>query len=387
MLEFDFNEKDLDTARIRVVGVGGGGNNAVQRMIEDGLQGADFVVVNTDKQVLMRANAEEKILIGEKLTRGLGAGGRPEVGAKAASESEDEIRAMLQDTDMVFVTAGMGGGTGTGAAPIVARIAKDMGILTVGVVTKPFRFEGAKKMRSAEAGIAELKQNVDTLITISNDRLLTMADKRTTMQEAFRMADSILRQGVQGISDLITRPGVINLDFADVRSTMENKGLAHMGIGRASGDDRAVNAAQMAINSPLLDTSIEGAGQILINVCGGPDMGILEYEEVMDSITKMAAPDADIIIGTSTDENLEDELLVTVIATDFHNDRNTRIPTPETFAPQPQPARPQAPQYQPEVPKAPQAPVPDTSYSQQRPAESVDMPIDIPMFLQNRRKD
>ena len=388
MLEFDFNEKDLDTARIRVVGVGGGGNNAVQRMIEDGLQGADFVVVNTDKQVLMRANAEEKILIGEKLTRGLGAGGRPEIGAKAASESEDEIRSMLEGTDMVFVTAGMGGGTGTGAAPVVARIAKDMGILTVGVVTKPFRFEGAKKMRSAEAGIAELKQNVDTLITISNDRLLTMADKRTTMQEAFRMADSILRQGVQGISDLIIRPGIINLDFADVRSTMENKGLAHMGIGRASGDDRAVNAAQMAINSPLLDTSIEGAGQILINVCGGPDMGILEYEEVMDSITKMAAPDADIIIGTSSDENLDDELVVTVIATDFRNDRNARIPAPETFA-QPQPVRPQAPQYQPvQQPEAPQAPAPETSYTAPtRPAESVDMPIDIPMFLQNRRKD
>lgn len=389
MLEFDFNEKDLDTAKIRVVGVGGGGNNAVQRMIEDGMQGADFVVVNTDKQVLMRANAEEKILIGEKLTRGLGAGGRPEVGAKAATESEDEIRAMLQDTDMVFVTAGMGGGTGTGAAPIVARVAKDMGILTVGVVTKPFRFEGAKKMRSAEAGIAELKQNVDTLITISNDRLLTMADKRTTMQEAFRMADSILRQGVQGISDLITRPGVINLDFADVRSTMENKGLAHMGIGRASGDDRAVNAAQMAINSPLLDTSIEGAGQILINVCGGPDMGILEYEEVMDSITKMAAPDADIIIGTSTDEALEDELVVTVIATDFHTDRNARIPSPEPYVQPQQPVRPQTPQYQqPEVPKAP-APAPETTYTQpqQRPDAGVDMPIDIPMFLQNRRKD
>ena len=387
MLEFDFNEKDLDTAKIRVVGVGGGGNNAVQRMIEDGMQGADFVVVNTDKQVLMRANAEEKILIGEKLTRGLGAGGRPEVGAKAATESEDEIRAMLQDTDMVFVTAGMGGGTGTGAAPIVARVAKDMGILTVGVVTKPFRFEGAKKMRSAEAGIAELKQNVDTLITISNDRLLTMADKRTTMQEAFRMADSILRQGVQGISDLITRPGVINLDFADVRSTMENKGLAHMGIGRASGEDRAVNAAQMAINSPLLDTSIEGAGQILINVCGGPDMGILEYEEVMDSITKMAAPDADIIIGTSTDEALEDELVVTVIATDFHTDRNARIPSPESYVQPQQPVRPQAPQYQqPEVPKAP---APETTYTQpqQRPDAGVDMPIDIPMFLQNRRKD
>ncbi len=387
MLEFDFNEKDTNAAVIRVVGVGGGGNNAVQRMIEDGLQGADFVVVNTDKQILALAKAEEKLLIGEKLTKGLGAGGQPEVGMKAAQENEDEIRQMLSGADMVFVTAGMGGGTGTGAAPVVAKVAKDMGILTVGVVTKPFRFEGAKKMRSAEAGIALLKQNVDTLITIANDKLLAMADKRTTMQESFRMADSILRQGVQGISDLITRPGLINLDFADVRTTMQDKGIAHMGIGRASGDERAKNAAQMAIHSPLLDTSIEGAGHVLVNVCGGPDMGILEFEEVTDAITAMAAPDAEIIVGTSFDETLEDELVVTVIATNFRDENeksvsNVKAPGKKPVVTAPEPIRPQPiPVQQPTQPVEPEQP----SFLKPRAAENVDMPIDIPDFL--RKKD
>ena len=387
MLEFDFNEKDTNAAVIRVVGVGGGGNNAVQRMIEDGLQGADFVVVNTDKQILALAKAEEKLLIGEKLTKGLGAGGQPEVGMKAAQENEDEIRQMLSGADMVFVTAGMGGGTGTGAAPVVAKVAKDMGILTVGVVTKPFRFEGAKKMRSAEAGIALLKQNVDTLITIANDKLLAMADKRTTMQESFRMADSILRQGVQGISDLITRPGLINLDFADVRTTMQDKGIAHMGIGRASGDERAKNAAQMAIHSPLLDTSIEGAGHVLVNVCGGPDMGILEFEEVTDAITAMAAPDAEIIVGTSFDETLEDELVVTVIATNFRDENeksvsNVKAPGKKPVVTVPEPTRPQPiPVQQPIQPVEPEQP----SFLKPRAAENVDMPIDIPDFL--RKKD
>ena len=387
MLEFNFNEKDTNAAVIRVVGVGGGGNNAVQRMIEDGLQGADFVVVNTDKQILALAKAEEKLLIGEKLTKGLGAGGQPEVGMKAAQENEDEIRQMLSGADMVFVTAGMGGGTGTGAAPVVAQVAKDMGILTVGVVTKPFRFEGAKKMRSAEAGIALLKQNVDTLITIANDKLLAMADKRTTMQESFRMADSILRQGVQGISDLITRPGLINLDFADVRTTMQDKGIAHMGIGRASGDERAKNAAQMAIHSPLLDTSIEGAGHVLVNVCGGPDMGILEFEEVTDAITAMAAPDAEIIVGTSFDETLEDELVVTVIATNFRDENeksvsNVKAPGKKPVVTAPEPIRPQPiPVQQPTQPVEPEQP----SFLKPRAAENVDMPIDIPDFL--RKKD
>ncbi len=392
MLEFDFNEKETNAATIRVVGVGGGGNNAVQRMIEDGLQGADFVVVNTDKQILSLAKAEEKLLIGEKLTKGLGAGGQPEVGMKAAQENEDEIREMLQGADMVFVTAGMGGGTGTGAAPVVAKVAKDMGILTVGIVTKPFRFEGAKKMRSAEAGIALLKQNVDTLITIANDKLLAMADKRTTMQESFRMADSILRQGVQGISDLITRPGLINLDFADVRTTMQDKGIAHMGIGRASGEERAKNAAQMAIHSPLLDTSIEGAGHVLVNVCGGPDMGILEFEEVTDAITAMAAPDAEIIVGTSFDDTLDDELVVTVIATNFHNENektvsNVKAPGKKPVVTAPEPVRPQpAPVVEPERPQ-PSREDDGYTYLQPRSSENVDMPIDIPMFLQNRKKD
>ena len=395
MFEFDMSGADTVAAKIKVVGVGGGGNNAVERMIEDGLQGAEFVVVNTDKQVLALAAAEDKILIGEKLTKGLGAGGQPEVGMKAAQENEEEIRNMLSGADMVFVTAGMGGGTGTGAAPVVAKISKEMGILTVGVVTKPFRFEGAKKMRSAEAGIAALKQNVDTLITIANDRLLTMADKRTTMKDSFRMADNVLRQGVQGISDLITRPGLINLDFADVRTTMENKGIAHMGIGHASGDDRAAAAAQMAIHSPLLDTSIEGAGHVLVNVCGGPDMGILEYEEVADSITAMAAPDAEIIVGSSIDENLEDEIVVTVIATNFHDDSNDRIVPKMNVERKPSTGyvfnqeRPAQPAMDTTVQQAqPAAPKDDYDhYMQPRATEELDMPIDIPMFLQQKRKN
>ncbi len=397
MYEFDVDGMDTVAAKIKVVGVGGGGNNAVGRMIEDGLSGADFVVVNTDKQVLALSKAENKLLIGEKLTKGLGAGGQPEVGMRAAQENEDEIRSMLSGADMVFVTAGMGGGTGTGAAPVVAKISKEMGILTVGVVTKPFRFEGAKKMRSAEAGISVLKQNVDTLITISNDRLLAMADKRTTMQDSFRMADNVLRQGVQGISDLITRPGLINLDFADVRTTMEDKGIAHIGIGRASGDDRAATAAQMAIHSPLLDTSIDDAGHVLVNVCGGLDMGILEYEEVTDSITSMAAPDAEIIVGSSIDESLEDEILVTVIATDFHNEaekqqskvqaaRKATANSPEK--PEPDAAGPSdtAPQQAQTTPARPRQEDSYDKYMQPRSTEEVDMPVDIPLFLQRRRE-
>ncbi len=332
MLEFDDTMNEQTSAKIKVVGVGGGGNNAVERMIEDGLQGAEFLIINTDKQVLVRGKAENKLLIGEKLTRGLGAGANPEIGQKAALESEEAIRKAIEGSDMVFVTAGMGGGTGTGAAPVVAGIAKKMGILTVGVVTKPFRFEGAKKMRSAMGGIEELSKNVDTLITISNDRLLDVADKKTTMIEAFHMADDVLRQGVQGISDLIYRPGLINLDFADVRTIMRDKGLAHMGIGRAQGEDKSRKAAEAAISSPLLDTSISGAKGVLVNVCGGPDMTLYEFDAVSDIINKLADPEAEIIVGTSTDETLEDEIIVTVIATDFGASKPEEKPDDEEHA-------------------------------------------------------
>ena len=314
---FDENLTEQTTAKITVVGVGGGGNNAVERMIADGLEGADFLTINTDKQVLAIGKAQNKMVIGEKLTKGLGAGANPEIGEKAAQESEEEIRQALEGCDMVFVTAGMGGGTGTGAAPVVAGIAKQMGILTVGVVTKPFRFEGAKRMRSAQRGIEELAKNVDTLITISNDRLLDVADKKTTMVDAFHMADDVLRQGVQGISDLIYRPGVINVDFADVRTIMQDKGMAHMGIGRAKGEGKAQKAAEQAIKSPLMDTEINGAKGLLVNICGSESMSLFEYYEVSDYIQEKVDEEAEIIVGTTIDPEMEDEIMVTVIATDF----------------------------------------------------------------------
>lgn len=404
MLEFNDMANEQASAKIKVIGVGGGGNNAVERMIEDGLEGAEFLIINTDKQVLSRGKAENKLLIGEKLTRGLGAGANPEIGQKAAMESEEAVRKAIEGSDMVFVTAGMGGGTGTGAAPVVAGIAKKMGILTVGVVTKPFRFEGAKKMRSALGGIEQLGQNVDTLITISNDRLLDVADKKTTMIEAFHMADEVLRQGVQGISDLIYRPGLINLDFADVRTIMHDKGLAHMGIGRASGEDKSRKAAEAAISSPLLDTSIEGAKGLLVNVCGGPDMTLYEFDAVSDIINSLADPEAEIIVGTSTDETLEDEIVVTVIATDFgahpsapakpdDEDHAVEITSNEF-----KPAKPAVVQqttsagYQQEgsyqtgyqQPSGYQGA--EAGRAEQEPDNEMDVPIDIPSFLQRRKK-
>ncbi|NLM72851.1 MAG: cell division protein FtsZ, partial [Clostridiaceae bacterium] len=274
MLEFDI---DMDNfARIKVIGVGGGGNNAVNRMIAAGLRGVEFIAVNTDKQALFLSQANTKIQIGEKLTKGLGAGANPEIGEKAANESRDEIAMAIKDADMVFVTAGMGGGTGTGAAPVIAQIAKEMGILTVGVVTKPFLFEGKKRMQNAEEGIAALKSVVDTLVTIPNDRLLQMGDKKMPLLKAFTLADDVLRQGVQGISDLIAVPGLINLDFADVKTIMLETGLAHMGIGRGTGENKAEEAARQAISSPLLETSIEGAKGVLLNITGGTDLGLQE---------------------------------------------------------------------------------------------------------------
>ncbi|QAA33733.1 cell division protein FtsZ [Clostridium manihotivorum] len=315
MLDFDVDMQEF--ANIKVVGCGGGGSNAVNRMIVEGLKNVEFITINTDKQALMLSHANQKIQIGEKLTKGLGAGANPEIGKKAAEESKDEIAESIKGSDMVFITAGMGGGTGTGAAPVVAEIAKSMGILTVGVVTKPFPFEGRRRMKHAEMGIESLKQRVDTLVTIPNERLLTMVDKKTTLLDSFKLADDVLRQGVQGISDLITIPGLVNLDFADVRAVMVDKGLAHMGVGHGSGDNRAQEAAKQAISSPLLETSIVGATGVLLNVTGGADLGLLEINEAAEIVQEAADPDANIIFGAVIDENLKDEIRITVIATGF----------------------------------------------------------------------
>lgn len=315
MLEFDIDFNQF--AQIKVIGVGGGGNNAVNRMITAGLKGVDFVAINTDAQAINLSRAGKKIQIGLKLTKGLGAGANPEVGSKAAEESREELIAALKGSDMVFVTAGMGGGTGTGAAPIVAEIAKELGALTVGVVTRPFTFEGRKRAMQAEKGIAELKSKVDTLIIIPNDRLLQVVDKNTTIHEAFRIADDVLRQGVQGISDLIAVPGLINLDFADVKTIMKNTGSALMGIGQATGENRAADAARKAISSPLLETSIEGAQGVLLNITGGVNLTLFEVNEASEIIAEAADPEANIIFGAVIDESLKEEVRVTVIATGF----------------------------------------------------------------------
>ncbi len=317
MFEYDIETEQF--AKIKVVGVGGGGNNAVNRMIESKLQGVEFISINTDKQSLYTSKAEYKIQIGEKLTRGLGAGANPEVGSKAADESRDDIYEALSGADMVFVTAGMGGGTGTGAAPIVAEIAKEMGILTVAVVTKPFSFEGKRRMKNAIQGIEALRAKVDTLVTIPNDRLLQIAEKKTTMIEAFQIADSVLLQGVQSISDLIAVPGLINLDFADVKAIMFERGLAHMGIGTATGDNNIIDAVKTAITSPLLETTVSGATGVLFNVTGA-EIGVIEVNEAAELIREIADPEANIIFGAALDENMKDEIRVTVIATGFDND-------------------------------------------------------------------
>ncbi|EFK93721.1 MAG: cell division protein FtsZ [Finegoldia magna] len=318
-MTFDMELEDNDLAKIKVIGVGGGGNNAVKRMKEEGLQGVEFVAVNTDKQILNNLDINTKLQIGSKITKGLGAGANPAVGMKAAEESRNEIEEALDKTDMVFVTAGMGGGTGTGAAPIVAQIAKEKGILTVGVVTKPFTFEGRKRQMQAEQGIEALKGKVDTLVIIPNDKLLQISDKRTTMSEAFMMADEVLMDGIQGISDLIAVPNLINLDFADVRSIMLNQGIAHMGIGKANGDNRAMEAAKLAVKSPLLETSIGGAKAVLINVTG-KELGLFEVNEAAELIREEVDPDANIIFGAGIDESLGDDIKITVIATGFDSD-------------------------------------------------------------------
>ena len=361
-------------AVIKVVGVGGGGTNAVNRMVDAGLKGVEFIAVNTDAQARLMCDADVKIHIGGKITRGLGAGANPEVGRQAAEESRDELREALKGADMVFVTAGKGGGTGTGAAPVIAELARELGALTVGVVTKPFTFEGKKRASQAEQGIETLTKKVDTLIIIPNDRLLQVVEKRTSIIDAFKVADDVLRQGVQGITDLITVPGLINLDFADVRTIIRNAGSALMGIGVASGESRGVDAARAAISSPLLESSIEGATGILLNITGGHDMGLFEVNEAAEVISGAADPDANVIFGAVIDESLGDEMRVTVIATGFDRKmaRRVRSAAAEAVAspPPPSPEKPEE-KSEPVVPEG------------QR-FEMDDDILDIPNFLRDR---
>jgi cell division protein FtsZ len=312
-----YSMDESNVASIKVIGVGGGGSNAVNRMVESGVQGVTFIAINTDNQALARNKAEIKIQIGEKVTRGLGCGADPSVGEKSAEESRDEIAEAISNTDMLFITAGMGGGTGTGAAPVVAQIAKDMGILTVAVVTSPFTFEGAKRAANAERGIRELQKSVDSLIIVSNDKLLDVVDDNTSFEEAFNMADQVLKFGVAGISDLVAIPGLINLDLADVTRVMKDAGICHMGIGRASGEDRATVAIKQAINSPLLDTTIDGATGVILNFTGGRGMRLSEIDAASSIVRQAAAPEAEIIVGAVVDDSLEDELMITVIASGF----------------------------------------------------------------------
>ena len=312
-----YSMDESNVASIKVIGVGGGGSNAVNRMVESGVQGVTFIAINTDNQALARNKAEIKIQIGEKVTRGLGCGADPSVGEKSAEESRDEIAEAISNTDMLFITAGMGGGTGTGAAPVVAQIARDLGILTVAVVTTPFTFEGAKRAANAERGIRELQKSVDSLIIVSNDKLLDVVDDNTSFEEAFNMADQVLKFGVAGISDLVAIPGLINLDLADVTRVMKDAGICHMGIGRASGEDRATVAIKQAINSPLLDTTIEGATGVILNFTGGRGMRLSEIDAASSIVRESAAPEAEIIVGAVVDDSLEDELMITVIASGF----------------------------------------------------------------------
>lgn len=317
-MAFEFEMEEVSSREvIKVIGVGGGGGNAVNRMIACGLKGVEFVALNTDGQALNRSQADYRVQLGAKLTRGLGAGAKPEVGEKAAEESRDEIAALIKGTDMLFVTAGMGGGTGTGAAPVVAQIAKEEGILTVGIVTRPFLFEGRKRARQAEDGIAKLRESVDALIAIPNEKLLQIVDKNTSIADAFMMADEVLMQGVQGITDLVKSPGEVNLDFADVTTVMKEGGEALMGIGQASGEKRAVQAAQAAISSPLLEMAIDGARKVLLNITGGSDLTLMEVNEAANLIIEAADPDAEIIFGQAIDECLGDSIRITVIATGF----------------------------------------------------------------------
>ncbi|MBC8098154.1 MAG: cell division protein FtsZ [Armatimonadetes bacterium] len=398
-------------AQIKVVGVGGGGNNAVNRMVNEGLGGVEFIAINTDNQALMLSKAKMRVRIGDKLTRGLGAGGNPEIGRKAAEESADDLYEVLRGADMVFIASGMGGGTGTGAAPVVAQIAKELGALTIGVVTRPFTFEGSRRQGFAEQGIEGLKSVVDTLIVIPNDRLLQIADKRASLQQAFSLADDVLRQGIQGISELITVPALINLDFADVRTIMSEGGAALMAVGRATGDDRARRAAEMAINSSLLDVTIDGARGILFNITGGSDLSLFEVNEAAAIIKESAHPDVNLIFGAQIDDGMGDEVRITVIATGFEQSRvarkieqqqpmrpltNNNTMQPRSTLPA-QPARPtqQPSQQQYNQPPAQQSPAqqpPAAPTPAPQPPQPADFParvydeddINMPAFLRKR---
>lgn len=378
MLGFDVELEEW--VKIKVVGVGGGGSNAVDGMVDAKISGVDFISVNTDKQALCRSKAEYKVQIGEKLTKGLGAGADPEVGRKAAEESKNEIIKLLEDSEMVFITAGMGGGTGTGAAPVIAQLAKEMGKLTVGVVTKPFTFEGRKRMKQAETGIEELKSKVDTLITIPNDRLLQVVQKNTSMLQAFSIADDVLRQAIQSVSELIKVPGIINLDFADVKRIMGDKGLAHIGIGSAKGDNKAIEAVRQAIESPLLETSIVGARGVILNISGGLDLSLVEINEASNIIYESCHEDVDLIFGANVKEELGDEVTVTVIATGFDPDmqkvaKETRKIIKEELNKEVATVESTVVEEAPSITKAVSEPQID-----------VDEDMEIPSFIRNRRK-
>ena len=398
LLEIKINEAE-NAARILVIGVGGAGNNAVNRMVEENIMGVEFIGINTDKQALQFCKAPTAMQIGEKLTKGLGAGAKPEIGEKAAEESQEEISQALKGADMVFVTCGMGGGTGTGAAPVIAQIAKDMGILTVGVVTKPFRFEARQRMNNALKGIENLKNAVDTLIVIPNDRLLEIVDRRTTMPDALKKADEVLLQAVQGITDLINVPGLINLDFADVQTVMTDKGIAHIGIGKAKGDEKALEAVKQAVSSPLLETTIEGASHVIINISG--DISLIEANEAAGYVQELAGDDANIIFGAMYDENAEDEVTITVIATgldahgantpveramkDFTNYK-TKVPAQQAPVQRTAPSvkTPSEAAATTET-SAPKYNIPTGNAPVYRPAQRGETQINIPDFLKNRR--
>ncbi len=376
--EYYGNQEEVfrPVCNIKVVGIGGGGNNAVNRMVNAGIKSAEFVAVNTDKQALLMSKAKHRIQIGEKLTGGKGAGSEPEIGMKAAEESKDILVSMLEGTDLVFITAGMGGGTGTGAAPVIAKLAKDMGILTIAVVTKPFGFEGRKRMDNAERGLKLLKDAVDTLVVVQNEKLLKIVPKGTPIVEAFRTADDVLRQGIQGISDLIVTPSLINLDFADVKTTMKNKGYAHMGLGRGRGDNRTIEAVRQAVSSPLLETTIEGATGIILNIKGGMDLTLDEVYEAADLVKEVVDPTCNIIFGSGIDENMSDEVEITVIATGFNNSYSEEgRPEPKELIQQDEEAEESSEEQQEEDEEADESSI-----------ETLD-DSDIPPFIRNRLKN
>jgi cell division protein FtsZ len=388
VLEIKTSESD-SSAKIIVIGVGGGGNNAVNRMIEEGIQGVEFVCVNTDKQHLLNCKAPNCLQIGEKLTKGLGAGASPEVGQAAAEENKDEITDIIRGADMVFVTCGMGGGTGTGAAPVVAQLAKDMGILTVGIVTKPFSFEARTRMNNAQSGIDRLKEHVDTLIVIPNDKLLQIVDRRTSMEDALKKADEVLQQGVQGITDLINVPGLINLDFADVQTVMKDKGIAHIGIGTGEGDEKCLDAVKQAISSPLLETTIEGASHVIVNISG--DVALLEANEAVSYIEELTGENCNIIFGAMIDDTMTEKVKITVIATGLDGETPAAIPSfAKAVAPKTNFATREgqvASSVQKNVSVSPvqqPAPAPQGAPAYSRPA-SESGEIKIPVFLQRKK--